>query len=898
MHHHLDSLISLANAQPRVQKSCGHERVALEPNGSISTSHSCTLHAAMTTVTGELPPELAQSILRVLDVQHEDELERLADFDPVPPLNALFPDHPSLSQIEAIQGRLREDERALQEQIDELYVELRRDQDPGRMQLIQEMIGDLFAQMNRIREKATESEAIVRDITKDIQVLDLAKRNLVTSMTTLKRFQMLVNALGQLDEFVAIRRYPDIARTLEAVKQISAHFKGYQAVDRVSVVTRRIQEVQGRLRTMLEEDFDTFMLQDPSKPIKLSVISDACLVVDVLGEDVRNHFIEKYCSLELKDYRRIFKSTDEAGQLDNVSRRFAWFRRVLTTCEEENGAVFPESWKVGQHLCAKFSQLTRDDLVGLLQKAAPTLTVTALLDALQHVLDFESAMSKTFKVPMGELVKVATFPLHTPKTISSAFEPHMSVFVDAQDKALADMLAPYRGASRARTSIDLSATESAAGVLPSSTELFYFYGQNLDQCAKLSTHKPLFDLCTLHRKWLRIYAEDVLLTSLKLSQQPDRGRKSTDSRSNVNELIHACTVINTAEYCHVTASELEDKIKEKISDDFKEKVTLQVERDLFMSVISSAMVAILRELDTACEPCFRTMSTIMWAQQDAVHGQSGYVAGLVNAIDTVAEAVRAGVEQKKYLRNFLDKAANLIITRFTACLVKSRPLRDVGAEQILLDLQTIKACLLKLPGPQQQESLLTSCALSILHIGSFCSRQLTDDDSHRRFSRGITKSTSSIENLLKVVMAPVDPAEGFIQNYLVLIGDSSFANFQKVLDLKGTPRSEANALVDRFITTTSTRDDLQGTSLFLSALDMDPNIFSPIKTISPNASTVNLGVMSSFSAVVDAATAEAGRDPVAGSGVGGQKREVLADLRRFMTFAIRRDKDNGSPSVS
>lgn len=45
--------------------------------------------------------------------------------------------------------------------------------------------------MSRIREKATESEAIVRDITKDIQVLDLAKRNLALSVTALKRFQML-----------------------------------------------------------------------------------------------------------------------------------------------------------------------------------------------------------------------------------------------------------------------------------------------------------------------------------------------------------------------------------------------------------------------------------------------------------------------------------------------------------------------------------------------------------------------------------------------------------------------------------------------------------------------------------------------------------------------------------
>lgn len=45
--------------------------------------------------------------------------------------------------------------------------------------------------MSRIREKATESEAVVRNITRDIQALDLAKKNLILSMTTLKRLQML-----------------------------------------------------------------------------------------------------------------------------------------------------------------------------------------------------------------------------------------------------------------------------------------------------------------------------------------------------------------------------------------------------------------------------------------------------------------------------------------------------------------------------------------------------------------------------------------------------------------------------------------------------------------------------------------------------------------------------------
>jgi vacuolar protein sorting-associated protein 53 len=69
--------------------------------------------------------------------------------------------------------------------------------------------------------------------------------------------------------------------------------------------------------------------------------------------------------------------------------------------------------------------------------------------------------------------------------------------------------------------------------------------------------------------------------------------------------------------------------------------------------------------------------------------------------------------------------------------------------------------------------------------------------------RGLTKSTARLEVLLKVVVTPdvgfaalacpfslvdrvtdiQDPPEGFILNYTLLIGDSSFSNFQKVIAL-------------------------------------------------------------------------------------------------------------------
>lgn len=60
-------------------------------------------------------------------------------------------------------------------------------------------------------------------------------------------------------------------------------------------------------------------------------------------------------------------------------------------------------------------------------------------------------------------------------------------------------------------------------VHPSSTELFYFIGHNLEQCANLGgtgAGKALFDLLAVHKKWLKVYAEDVLLASMKRYRNP------------------------------------------------------------------------------------------------------------------------------------------------------------------------------------------------------------------------------------------------------------------------------------------------------------------------------------------------------------------------------------------
>lgn len=56
-----------------------------------------------------------------------------------------------------------------------------------------------------VQDRATRSEEMVHDITKDIQQLDQAKRNLTVSITTLNNLILIVNALDRLNDRLHIK---------------------------------------------------------------------------------------------------------------------------------------------------------------------------------------------------------------------------------------------------------------------------------------------------------------------------------------------------------------------------------------------------------------------------------------------------------------------------------------------------------------------------------------------------------------------------------------------------------------------------------------------------------------------------------------------------------------------
>lgn len=122
----------------------------------------------------------------------------------------------------------------------------------------------------------------------------------------------------------------------------------------------------------------------------------------------------------------------------------------------------------------------------------------------------------------------------------------------------------------------------------------------------------------------------------------------------------------------------------------------------------------------------------------------------------------------------------------------------------------------------------------------------------------------------------------------------------KVLDLKGTPRVDQNALLDTFLTITSLKSDLESTS-FLSSLDMDPpgpgaNLASPggsrvslpLSTGGTVVATHTDGIFSGMSSPPLSAPNTGDNNDATKAGE-TRTREVFSDFRRLMTFGLRRD---------
>jgi len=390
---------------------------------------------------------------------HEFDALDDADFDPVAFVNDRFPDEKSFALLDPFLARLRSQVGTLDTAVFEA-VKTQATQAEHSIEDIMEAkdsIKQLQTKVKEIKGKAEQSEVMVQEICRDIRKLDNAKRHLTYTITSLKKFHMLVTAVDQLDFMVESRQYRETANLFQAISQLLTDFEQHKNIEPVAKLRDSVAKTRQALTEQIFQDFEALsevssdysagqankssngqhadhagarnsnetggsgLYEDPhastyEDPFAISStnadalfyssdahtpesLAGACKVVDALGPSIRRQLIERVCQVWLAPYDQLFGPGEEHSGLEATERRYAWLRRLLRHNEERYDNIFPEAWCINKHLVVAFVQRTEMHLRTELRSIDPpeSADVSILIRALRKTLDFEHEMSVRFE---------------------------------------------------------------------------------------------------------------------------------------------------------------------------------------------------------------------------------------------------------------------------------------------------------------------------------------------------------------------------------------------------------------------------------------------------------------------------------------------------------------------
>uniref|UniRef100_A0A7S4J134 Vps53 N-terminal domain-containing protein n=1 Tax=Odontella aurita TaxID=265563 RepID=A0A7S4J134_9STRA len=694
-----------------------------------------------------------------------------------------------------------------------------------------------------------------------------------------------------------------------------------------------------------------------------AVLADACLVVEALGLPTRREFVDLFCSDHLETYAELFdprkspsasaaaaaEAAKEAtapkpsfkikiptgsshgsssmfdddedsrpaasvnqnpSSLDQVDRRYAWYRRTLRDVfDDKFRAVFPRGWNVPHALTSRFLSVTGDHLLLLLApgrncRDRDCENVTVLLKALQKTILFEKEMTawltREYGAAFAEAAKEGADEFDDEDNIGGGGgadgerlefdedgravaagsaegirikyermkreraerggevdgddeEEDEPAFASGPDKAVPvkplvgiasssfdRYMGPYIGLEEQNMDEQLAESTSdmavdTRGELPvftSSTALFVYIKNSITRCTALTRGRTFYQLYAAFQDTLKKYASVLggklpsrvttatgvnLGVSINLSAVGGGasgvggggggvgggGGTSGGAAGGASALVAyripegeevtVCHVIDTCEYCADTVEALEDLIRDKIDDDYKDKIDMTGEQEAFHDVTARSLRVLVSGLEVRTNEALREMSSKNWATMDSVGEESAYVRKVHGAVQPFVATVR-GLIPPSYFRNFCDKYAAAFTSGFYNSIVRLKRISESGTQQLLLDVYNLKTLLLKLPVIETDKGKGKSS--SSPHRG-----RGTDHSSAgstippAMYTKMVTRQFTRIEILLKVVGTPPDL---LIDVFKAHWEGGSALDLQTVMNLKGMRRAEQAAMLEKF----------------------------------------------------------------------------------------------------
>ena len=790
----------------------------------------------------KFPPEVQDVISSLFP--SADALEQ-ADFNVVDYINTLFPNEQSLSNIDEVVANV---ETRISNLDHEIRTAVRRQTSAGveGQQALEEAyvaIQELFAKIKNIKDRAEQSEQMVKTITRDIRQLDQAKRNLTQAITTHNHLHMLISGVETLQNLTKKKQYGEAASLLEGILNVMEHFSKYKSIPTVRDLVNQVDGLKQELSQLVLLEFNNTFGANPKNGINAAVLREACLVADVLEPGVKKELLNKFIKNQLAEYVVLFEASQDVAWLDKIDRRYAWVKRVLVDFEDKLGQIFPEQWEVSERIAVEFCNITNKDLSSLMQRRSKEIDVKLLLFAIQRTTNFETLLSKRLS---GSTLKNAIKPETAPqeeqpkvepenpfgdeeegqssnpavnqqqllksgkngenpfqRLISSCFEPYLYIYIESQDRNLSELIGKFQedfAAQIQRLKSDAAAARES-GVLGSCADLFVYYKKCMVQCSQLSTGQPMVALAKLFQKYLREYATKILTNNLPKTPAPPTSVTLTGNITftAVTNLLKETTTgsKDNQEANRLSMGELNLVCSILSTADYCLETTQQLEEKLKEKVDSPLSGSI-----DLCEDRASFSACISTAIQILVHDlESACDPPLATMAKISWTAVEHVGDQSPYvtaITNHIKQTvptvrANLSAARkyFTQYCIK---FANSFIPRFITSLYKCKPI-----GTVGAEQLLLdthSLKTVLLELPSVSSQVARKAPSS--YTKIVVKGMTKAEMLLKVVMTPHEPTSAFVSSCIRLLIDPDIDTLQKILDMKGLRRSEHNAIIDAF----------------------------------------------------------------------------------------------------
>ncbi|OMJ07441.1 Vacuolar protein sorting-associated protein 53-like protein [Smittium culicis] len=712
-------------------------------------------------------------------------------------IDSFFPHEPTAELVGVVLENLKHKLKEIDIKIERLLLDNENKTKLGihELEITQLKIKELYDQISSIKAKSIEAEANVNQITKDIKSLDYGKRNLTQTITVFRRLQMmelfifsltllgrnhhlnisffsnnikylslLVGAIKNLKISLAEKDFKTASGLFQATSELMISFSGFMKIPEFSKLRDYLERLKVEGQSLINAEFKNGINNQGIIVGSLDSLKDACLVANSL--DSSSTIIDNYVNNQTRGYKDIFQQNDDVSQIENVSKRYAWLRRILRTYLEEHSQIFPKDWAVELILCYKFNELTKEMVYNQL-KYSENINVDDMMAALSETLTFENQLDKRFdsadksgsfnnKYFIENGIEFNTFK----GSISSSFEPYLFHYIKSIEKQFNELIEKFKSPE----SKDNSNNKGDELVLPSIVDLLYCYRESLAKCVTLSTGKPMYDLSIVFDKSMIKYTTTIL--------KPKIIRISHNNTPAISDVEFACLITNTSDYCSSSMSELEEKMIEKIDESLKSKINFDPCQNTTTSTTNLAIQSIVDISISLCENIFKQLASTNWSNLSSVGDQSEYVYSLSSILEEIIPKVRSLLSSSNHYRIYCDRLAQEIISSYMTAINAPPQINEVAAEQLLLDFHKIKSTLLSLPilnlieAPGKEESKISKKSI-------------------QSYIQIITVKLNKVESILKTLLAPINSPEVLVGQFLLLFPDGPVDTFKQILSLKG-----------------------------------------------------------------------------------------------------------------